>query len=287
VKSWLRRVWSHLTTPCTRRRVSSSHGVSSGFVSSQCVSSHCVELLEGRELLTVTFNGGELLPHVEVQALYYGSKWSTDPQAHAQSQQFDTYLNYLVGSPYMTALSTAGYNVGTGTAQAGVTDNTVLKGHRITDGKLRSAVQADIDSGVLAAPDANRLYVIFVQPGTIVKAGFGTSVRSFLGYHDHFKGHDAQGKSHDIRYAVLPYQSRPNAVDHSAPDQFGSMTSTISHEVAEAATDPVPGDSWYDNDFNGEIADLTDSSVTLDGYYVQQFVGKDGKTPVPIPGASS
>jgi hypothetical protein len=101
-----------------------------------------------------------------------------------------------------------------------VTDNTVLKGHRITDGKLRSAVQADIDSGVLAAPDANRLYVIFVQPGTIVKAGFGTSVRSFLGYHDHFKGHDAQGKSHDIRYAVLPYQSRPNAVDHSAPDQY-------------------------------------------------------------------
>lgn len=248
--------------------------------------STCSEPLETRELLTVKFNGGALLEHVEVQALYYGSNWST-AAGQVQADQFDSFLNYLVGSPYIEALFTAGYNVGTGTAAPGVTDPTHLTGRRITDSKLRIAIQTDISSGVLEQPDANRLYVVFAQPGTIVKAGFGNSVRTFLGYHDHFRGHDAQGGNHNIFYAVVPFHGRPNAIDRSAPDQFASMTSTVSHEVAEAITDPVPGEGWYDNDYDGEIADLTDSNVILNGYYVQQFVGQDGKTAVQIPNATS
>jgi hypothetical protein len=34
-----------------------------------------------------------------------------------------------------------------------------------------------------------------------------------------------------------------------------SLTTTASHELAEAVTDPVPGTGWYD-DANGEIGDV-------------------------------
>src|SRR6185312_10360249 len=34
-----------------------------------------------------------------------------------------------------------------------------------------------------------------------------------------------------------------------------ALTSTSSHELCEAITDPVPGDGWYD-DQNGEIGDI-------------------------------
>jgi hypothetical protein len=34
-----------------------------------------------------------------------------------------------------------------------------------------------------------------------------------------------------------------------------ALTSTSSHELCEAITDPVPGTGWYD-DVNGEIGDI-------------------------------
>jgi hypothetical protein len=39
---------------------------------------------------------------------------------------------------------------------------------------------------------------------------------------------------------------------HNAID---ALTSTSSHELCEAITDPIPGQGWYD-DANGEIGDI-------------------------------
>lgn len=36
---------------------------------------------------------------------------------------------------------------------------------------------------------------------------------------------------------------------------FNALTSTSSHELCEAITDPIPGQGWYD-DANGEIGDI-------------------------------
>lgn len=270
--SWAQRIWGQFSTR-QRQRQRSVRGVPA------------IEMLEPREVLTVTFHGGALLDQVEVQGVYYGAKWNSDPTAHAQVSLFDGYLNYLVDSPYTDALASAGYNVGAGTAQAGVVDAKVLKKHQVVkDSAIRQALQADIDSHLVEQPDANRLYIVFVQPGNVEKAGrgSGTSKTRFLGYHDHFAGHDANGIDQQIYYAIIPYHSKPNAFHSELPTPFDSMTSTVSHEFAEAVTDPVPGDGWYDDDLNGEIGDLTQSRVILNGYYVQQFVDKDGETPVPI-----
>ena len=48
-----------------------------------------------------------------------------------------------------------------------------------------------------------------------------------------------------------------------------ALTSTSSHELCEAITDPIPGTGWYD-DANGEIGDICAwKTKTLGGYVVQ------------------
>src|SRR4051794_16494134 len=68
-----------------------------------------VEALEGRLVPTVTFGGGNVLTHVEAQALYYGQDWNTNPALAATRGQLDGYLRYIVNSPYMDLLTSAGY----------------------------------------------------------------------------------------------------------------------------------------------------------------------------------
>jgi hypothetical protein len=48
-----------------------------------------------------------------------------------------------------------------------------------------------------------------------------------------------------------------------------ALTSTASHELSEAITDPIPGQGWYD-DANGEIGDICAwKTKKLNGYTVQ------------------
>jgi hypothetical protein len=244
-----------------------------------------IEGLERRELPTVTFQGGPVLDQVEVQALYLGSAWQFNQSLQTQKTEFDGFLSYLVQSPLFDALGTAGYGIQHGTADAGTVDNSALH-RKLTDKKIRQAIQRDIDSQLLQQPDSERLYVVYVEPNVIVKEGGGNSVRSFYGYHDHFAGHDAQGAEQDIYYAVIPYHSGVNGMIPGTSTSFDSMTEVSSHEVAEGVTDPIPGDGWYANgSHGGEIADLTRKAVVLNGYVVQQFVGQD-EQPFPIPGST-
>src|SRR5207247_8507905 len=80
----------------------------------------------------------------------------------------------------------------------------------LTDTQIHSNRQAAISAGQLAAPDAQRLYVVYVEPGVVVKLGRDTSQNSFLGYHGAFAGRTAGGQAADIRYAVLPYPGTTN-----------------------------------------------------------------------------
>ena len=43
------------------------------------------EQLESRQVPTVTFHGGQLLAHVEAQAVYLGSDWSTNSSLTSQT----------------------------------------------------------------------------------------------------------------------------------------------------------------------------------------------------------
>jgi hypothetical protein len=257
-----------------------------------------VEQLESRALLTVTYHGGALLPHVEAQAVYLGSDWQNNTSLQPQTGQIDTYLATLVNSPYMDMMTNAGYNVGRGTASTGSVDSLTLnKTTGITDSQIQADIQAMITAGKLQAPDANRLYVVYVEPGVVVHMGSDASNTTFLGYHGAFAGKTASGSAIDIHYAVIPYPGAPNfsASSQGFASNFDEMTAVTSHELAEAVTDPnvnYKALGWYDDQLNGEIGDLAEGNyANLNGYVVQDLVNKNDQlispttqqTPPPPP----
>jgi hypothetical protein len=244
-----------------------------------------LELLEDRRVPTVQYFGGNLLPHVEAQALYLGNEWSNVPADTAETATLDTFLKDLTGGAYMDALTRAGYNVGRGTDTAGAIDNTALaNGSLITDASIQARIQADISSGLLHAPDANRLYVVYVAPDVAVNLGNGqgTTQQGILGYHGAFAGTDASGNPFTIRYAVVvtPGGAAHNSsLGTSAIDQ---LTAVSSHELAEAVTDPDVNFAtlgWYDPR-RGEIGDITENNPNAyvrlaDGHLVQEVADQN------------
>jgi hypothetical protein len=94
-------------------------------------------------------------------------------------------------------------------------------------------------------PSPNMLYFIYIQPGTRVVQGGSASCTSLCGYHNDVSG--------QIFYAVMPYPGCAGCT--GSMDIFAALTSTSSHELCEAITDPIPGQGWYD-DANGEIGDI-------------------------------
>jgi len=255
----------------------------------RCFSAGRFEQLESRELLTVTYHGGALLNHVEAQSVYLGSDWSTNSALTSQAAALDTYVGYLVNSPYMDMLTTAGYGVGRGTSSAGATLNLSL--NKTTTGITDQQIQADIQAGIsarqLQQPDANRLYVVYVEPGVVVKLGSDSSRTGFLGYHGAFGGRSSSGAAADIRYDVLPYPGTPNPTPGSQgyASPMDELTSVTSHELAEAVTDPdvnYKSLGWYDDRLNGEIGDLTSVETRLNGYLVQSLVGKNDQVISPV-----
>ena len=246
-----------------------------------------VEMLESRQMLTVTFHGGAVLQNVESQAIYLGSDWQSTSSLTTQTGQFDAYLNTLVSGQYMDMLTNAGYGVGRGTSTAGSIDNISLsKTSGITDASIQSDIQAMINSHQLQTPDANRLYVVYVEPGVAVYDGSSSSINSFLGYHGAFGGKTATGAAADIHYAVLPYPGGVNPTPSSQgfSSAFDELTAVTSHEVAEAVTDPnvnYKSLGWYDDQKNGEIGDLTRQTVVWSGYLVQDVVNQNDQVISP------
>jgi len=54
---------------------------------------------------------------------------------------------------------------------------------------------------------------------------------------------------------------------------FVALTSTSSHELCEAITDPIPGQGWYD-DANGEIGDICAWQTKQIGGYTYSWNGR-------------
>jgi hypothetical protein len=67
-----------------------------------------LETLEERRVMSVTFHGGSVLPHVDVVPLFYGPGWSTNQQAANQVSYLEGSLENLVQSPFMDMLTRAG-----------------------------------------------------------------------------------------------------------------------------------------------------------------------------------
>lgn len=244
-----------------------------------------VEALEDRQVPTVSYFGGNLLSQVQAQALYLGNEFTSAP-ASAEIPRLDAYLKDVTGGAYLQALPSAGYRVGPGTAVAGAVDSTALTaGSTITDAFIQSRLQADVASGLLKAPNANTLYVVYVEPDVAVNLGLGqgTTKQGILGYHTAFLAPNGA----PIRYAVVvsPGGVAGNSRLPEAANAFDQQTAVTSHELAEAVTDPDVDSNvnngrlgWYDPR-RGEIGDITENNpsayVRVDGYLVQEVAGQN------------
>src|SRR5579871_6752577 len=220
-----------------------------------------LETLEDRIVPTFAFYGGPLLPNVAIQGIYLGSDWSNTSVGNpnpASTSYFDGFLKSLVSSPFMTMLHSDGYNVNKGTFTPGVIDPVTLTqgtpGTFLYNSQIQADIQAEITAGAVQQPNGNTLYTVFVEDNVPVATGGGyTSTNAFTGT-------DSHGNPATIYYSVITtpggsigngYGVQPNAVT-----QAQEMTIVGSHETAEAATDPSPGNGWYDYNKGGEIGDI-------------------------------
>lgn len=170
--------------------------------------------------------GGPVLETPRVQPLYYASD--------TEAKDLDLFLQELTRTSYWSE-TTSEYGVGPLTVAPSITI-TSTPTPTMTDDALAARLAANI-SGALppwGAADPNTIYMYVVPPGTTVMFSNGANCCSDYGGY-HFETTTANG-------ITVPY-----AVICSCPAAFGlalspldARTTTISHELVEAATDPYP-----------------------------------------------
>jgi len=209
----------------------------------------------------LTYRGGPLLTAVEVVTVFWGAAWS-EATTQATAQALNGFFQFVVASPYVDQLAEYGtpqLKIGRGryAGTARVTDP--APGASVTDSAVQEMLQREVARKTLPAPTANTVYFAFLPSGVTVVAGSERSCRAFCGYHDR----SASG----LYYAVVPYPNCSGCLGNMR--LLDALTSVCSHELAEAITDPVPGQGWY-NDANGEIGDICAwQNKTLGAYEVQ------------------
>jgi hypothetical protein len=211
----------------------------------------------------LTYRGGPLLTNVEVFTIFWGSAWQ-DPANAPLTGQINSFFDDILASSLIDQLSeydVPGKSIGRGVLIGTNTLADSSPAKSLSDSDIQKFLQAQISAGTFPPATSNTLYFLYLPPGTQVKQGSSASCKDFCGYHD------ATPKG-DIFYAVMPYPNCSGCL--GGLDTFPALTSTCSHELCEAITDPVPGQGWYD-DNNGEIGDICAWKTKQLGNYTIQL----------------
>jgi hypothetical protein len=197
--------------------------------------------------INLTYRGGALMEHVQVSTLFMGKAW--------QGSSYPSYVNHFfkdlfADGRYMANLaqySAGGYQIGNGSFVATAWDKSALPAH-VTDAQVRTDIVAGVKAKVLPPVTTDSLYVVYVAPGTsVVDENGEDSENNFYGYH----GYVTQSPIGSFAYAIIAYPE----------GEEWRLTATVSHEMAEAVTDPQVNAGtlgWYD-DNNGEVGDIPTS----------------------------
>ena len=208
----------------------------------------------------LTYRNGPLLTSVQVFTTFWGTAWNKAPQ-DALLPKVNQFFDFILASQLLDQLgeySTASLKIGRGSLIGTITLTTPAPGKTVDDSAIQKFLQQQISAGTLPATTPNTLYFVFLPPGVTVTQGGSASCKVFCGYHDAIS---------NIFYAVMPYPGCSGCLGGAAA--FDALTSTTSHELCEAITDPIPGQGWYD-DNNGEIGDICAwQTRTLGAYTIQ------------------
>jgi hypothetical protein len=210
----------------------------------------------------LTYRGGPLLDTVKVYNLYIGSAWSTG-HAKTVAAGLDAFFKFVLTSALIDQLAeyiVPKYTIGHGTFLGSKVLSSVIPPSSVTDAWMRTELKRAITAGGgVPKSGPNVLYFLYLPPGVALTQGGGKSCQAFCGYHDHING--------KIFYAAMPYANCNGCL--GGLSTLDALTSTSSHELCEAITDPVPGTGWYD-DANGEIGDICAWETKKVGNHVVQ-----------------
>ncbi len=188
----------------------------------------------------VDYLGGPIIEAPKVVTITYGA--DADPTADSNRAFLETFDDDILTTPWWDAVR-AGYCdraipqrcVGRGTSGGHVhlTDTPAATyDDGPSGGSVRALLQGYIASGALPAPDSDTIYVLFFPSTTTITVdGFAVSCQFFVGYHASFQANPTGGTA-TVPYIIVPRCS-------SSAD---ALTSVVSHELIETATDPVDPD---------------------------------------------
>ena len=237
------------------------------------------------------YYGGPVVAEPEIVQVLYGAQqadYVSEVAALAmQPASVASFLKDAVAGGHVTDMSeydTTATNIDAqpGTGQHITTGTYIGRFHinqgtspgaQITDDDIQAELAAQIGNAVLPDPavDADghskTIYTVFLPAGTRVcdaQACSLTSPGGFCAYHSAFRLH---GTGPVVVYTVQPDLSSIPVLHGCGPGtDFQITTSTLSHELLEAITDPLIGLAtdiaaplaWYDNDNSalGEVADI-------------------------------
>ena len=215
--------------------------------------------------MQLTYRGGPLMTAVEVASVFWGRAWN-GPAEQDLAKRLNEFLRFVVASAYVDQLAeydVPEQSIGRGRfAGTATIDDNLASGTSVTDREVQEMLAGQVAGGAaLPASTPNTLYAVFLPPGVTVVSGSDRSCQVFCGYHDR--------STAGLFYAVLPNPDCAGCL--GGLEVFQALTSVCSHELAEAITDPIPGQGWYD-DASGEIADICAwQNKTLGGYTVQKL----------------
>lgn len=210
----------------------------------------------------LTYRGGPLIAAPEVFTIFWGRAWTQAP-LNGTITQLNAFFDFVLTSPLMAQL--AEYNVPqfaitNGQRTGTITMTSPALRTSVTDSAVQTMLRQQIAAKKIPKTTANTLYFVFIQPGVRVVMGGSASCQAFCGYHS------AIGTN--VFYAVMPYPDCSGCTGTGA--LFDALTSTSSHELCEAITDPIPGQGWYD-DAQGEIGDICAWQTKKIGQYTVQL----------------
>ncbi len=211
----------------------------------------------------LTYRGGPLLTSVEVFTIFWGAPWNTQPLAGI-ANSVNQFFQFILTSPLidqMAEYSVPQFPIKHGQLKGTVTITAPALKHSVTDTAVRHMLNQELATNPAFPPfGPNTLYFVYLPPGVAVVQGGSRSCQAFCGYHDNI--------SNQVFYAVMPYPNCNGCLGGLAV--LDALTSTSSHELCEAVTDPIPGQGWYD-DTNGEIGDICAWKTKKIGAYTVQL----------------
>ena len=195
----------------------------------------------------LVYNNGPRLANVQVFTMFWGDAWQQDP-ARQTAGQINTFFDFILTSPLMDQLAEYGagaFKIGHGSRSGTLTVTAPPVSSSVDDSAIQQMIQQQISGGIVPQPNPDSLYFVFLPSGVTVTQDGTASCKTFCGYHDAIGG--------NIFYAVMPYPDCSGCA--SSLSTLDAITTTSSHELCEAITDPIPGKGWYDNK-NREIVDI-------------------------------